>query len=45
MTALVQKISKPTFATTDASNTLERSTITRVGKDWKGETGIRRCGT
>lgn len=42
--ALVQKISEPTFATTDTNNTLERSTFTRGGKDWQGEKGICRCG-
>ena len=42
--ALVQKISEPTFATTDNNNTLERSAFTRVGKDWQGEKEICRCG-
>lgn len=43
VTAIIEKITEPTFATTDSNtmkNNLERSGFTRVGGDWRGEKGM-----
>ncbi|MCM2505551.1 hypothetical protein NDN16_17945 [Aureimonas altamirensis] len=43
VTAITEKITEPTFATTDSNtmrNNLERSGFTRVGGEWQGKKGM-----
>lgn len=43
VTAVTEKITEPTFATTDSNtmrNNLERSGFTRVGGEWRGKKGM-----
>lgn len=43
VTAIAEKMTEPTFATTDSNtmrNNLERSGFTRVGGEWQGKKGL-----